>query len=198
MKKNILLVILATCSFYGLSSCNEDRLDLEPVFDDPYTGIIKDEEQMGQYVNNIYNSLALGSNFSSNIILYGDMVSENVFISLDNISGYHNVANGLNWSGDSGFSGWRGLYDVIQKANFVILNSNLPTNENVISYKGEAKIARGLAYFYLAQQYSSNPTSGEYQEYGVPLVLSDYNSGLAPSRNTVSEVYNQIIKDLSE
>lgn len=198
MKKNILFVILATCSLYGLSSCNEDRLDLEPIFDDAYTGVIKDEEQMGQFVNNIYNSLASGSNFSSNIILYGDMVSENVFISLDNTSGYHNVANGLNWSGDSGFSGWRGLYDVIQKANFVILNKSLPVNENVTSYKGEAKIARGLAYFYLVQQFSSNPTSGQYQEFGVPLVLSDYSSGLAPSRNTVSEVYDQIIKDLSE
>lgn len=198
MKKNILLAALVACSLYGLSSCNEDRLDLEPIFEDSFTGKILDEEQMGQYVNSIYNSLAAGSNFSSNIILYGDMVSENVFISLDNTSGYHTVANGLNWSGDSGFSGWRGLYDIIQKANFVILDDNLPLTPEVKSYKGEAKIARGLTYFYLVQQYSSNPTSGQYQEYGVPLIQENYSSTYVASRNTVSEVYDQIIKDLTE
>src|SRR5690606_32053276 len=105
---------------------------------------------------------------------------------------------GMNWSQDAGFGSWRGLYDVVQKANFVILDENLPVTDTVRSYKGEAKIARGLAYFYLLQLYASTPSSGQHQEAGVPLVLEKYDPTAASGRATVAEGYDQVIKDLTE
>lgn len=196
--KKIIFGLFSIATLLTFSSCDEDRLIEEPLFQEIYTGDIKDEQEMSWTVNNIYNSLGSGSAFGADLILYGDMISENVFISVGNTSGYYTNINALNWSGDAGFGFWRALYDVVQKANFVILDENVPVTENVISYKGEAKIAKGLANFYLVQLYSSNPTSGQHQETGIPLINEKYDPTYFGSRNTVDEVYDQIIKDLTE
>ncbi|ADX67902.1 RagB/SusD family nutrient uptake outer membrane protein [Weeksella virosa] len=196
--KKILLGLFTVGAALSFTACSDDRLDLEPVIEDVYTGTIQDEKQMSWHVNQIYNSLAFGDNFGAAILLYGDMISENVFMSASNTSGYHQTLNNISWSGESGFGVWRGLYDVIQKANIVILDNNVPVTDKVVSYKGEAKIARGMAYFYLLQLYASNPTSGQYQEVGVPLVLDFYNPNHFPERSTVAQGYDQVIKDLTE
>lgn len=196
--KKILLGLFTVGAALSFTACSDDRLDLEPVIEDVYTGIIKNEEQMSWYVNKIYSSLASGDNFGAAIMLYGDMLSENAFVSASHAAGYNQNLNNITWSGDAGFGVWRGLYDVVQKANIVILDENVPVTDNVVSFKGEAKIARGMAYFYLLQLYASNPTSGQYQEAGVPLVLDYYNPNYFPARSTVAQGYDQVIKDLTE
>lgn len=197
--KKILLSIIVTTSLLGLNSCSEDRLDLEPILDEIYTGDLTNEQEMLWATNSIYTSLASGSLFGADLLIHSDLMSDNVFVSNSLTSGYYQNMQSMGWSGDSGFGSWRGLYDVIQKANFVILDDNLPETDVVKSFKGEAKIARGLAYFYLMQLYASNPTSGQYQEDGVPLMLMKYETpNYYPARNTVSENYDQIIKDLTE
>lgn len=198
--KKIILSIFITTSFLGLSSCSEDRLDLEPIIDEIYTGDLKSEKEMLWATNNIYNSLASSSLFGADLLINADVMSDNIFASNSLLQdGYYQTQQNMGWSGDTGFGSWRGLYDVIQKANFVILDENLPETDVVKSFKGEAKIARGLAYFYLVQLYASTPTSGKYQEEGVPLMLMKYETpNYFPPRNSVAENYNQIIKDLTE
>ena len=197
--KKIILSIFITTSLLGLNSCNEDRLDLEPIIDEVYVGELKSEKEMLWATNNIYATLSSGSLFGADLLIHADVMSDNVFVSNSLTSGYYQNIQNMGWSGDTGFGSWRALYDVIQKANFVILDENLPLTNAVKSFKGEAKIARGLAYFYLVQLYSSNPTSGQNQEFGVPLMLMKYTTpNYFPARNTVAENYEQIIKDLSE
>jgi len=57
-------------------------------------------------------------------------------------------------------------------------------------------LIRGYAYFILVNYYSPSPTSGINQEYGVPIVLGNYDSLIQPARSSVAEVYEQIISDL--
>jgi hypothetical protein len=160
---------------------------------------------MGYAVNAIYSALGSASAFGADILIDGDLISDNVFVSTTN-DGYHLTKSNLGWSGVSTpFSGeWRSLYTVVQRSNIVINERTLENTDKVKGYKGEAKISRGLAYFYLVQMFSANPTSGINQEYGVPLVLElspggvDFTTKMDIARSTVDEVYAQIIKDLEE
>ena len=181
-------------------SCDEERLDERPVIGDIFDANdgMRNEEQMERFVIGSYSALGSATNFGANIIIYGDVISDNIFVSTTN-AGYFLTENSLSWIGDSGFGQYSALYTVIQRANFVINDTNLEETENVKKLKGEAKIVRGLAYFYLAQLFSPNPTSGINQEYGVPLKLELYTDPMATAgRSTVAEVYTQIVKDLEE
>ena len=183
---------------FAFTSCDEDRLNVEPVIGEVYNGYLESEEDMQKATNGLYTSLGSGTNFGATILLYGDLISDNVFQSTSYQGGYYNGITNFNWFADTSFGQYRGLYDLIQRANLVIQDVNLPENANVKSMKGEAKIARGIAYFYLVQMYSSNPTSGMYQEYGIPLKNNRYNPAETNPRSTVDEVYEQIIKDFTE
>lgn len=197
MLKKIFKISLVSLLFVGFS-CNEDRLDLEPEIQDVYNGYVQDEDDMQKITNSLYTSLGSGTNFGATLILYGDLISDNVFQSTNYGGGYYNGITNFNWFAETSFGQYRALYDVIQRANFIILDDNVPSNTNVVSMKGEAKIARGLAYFYLVQLYSSNPTSGNFQEYGIPLKTKKYNPNDINARATVDQVYDQIIKDFTE
>ena len=181
-----------------ISSCSEDRLDIEPQVDDVYNGYLESESDMKKATNGLYTALGSGTNFGASLILYGDLISDNVFQSTAYGGGYYSGISNFGWYADTSFGQYRSLYDVVQRANLVILDNFVPNNENVVSMKGEAKIARGLAYFYLVQLYSSNPTSGNYQEAGIVLKNNKYDPTETNERSTVDEVYNQIIKDLTE
>ncbi|MGV0936791.1 RagB/SusD family nutrient uptake outer membrane protein [Empedobacter falsenii] len=182
-----------------LSSCSEDRLDLIPEVGDVYDGNLKNEDQMAQVVQGIYPKLGSGSNFGADILIQGELLSDNIFVS--NASGdiaYVNTAAFAWHSGNSPFGQYRGLYEVVQQANLVLNDTNVPINDNVLSLKGEAKIARALAMFYLVQGFSPNPTSGVNQEYGIPIKNDIYDPQKTVGRSTIDEVYDFIIRDLTE
>lgn len=197
MLKNI-LKISALSLIFVFASCDDDRLDIEPQIEEVYNGYLESEDDMQKATNGLYTSLGSSSNFGATLILYGDLISDNVFQSTSYSGGYYSGITNFGWFADTTFSQYRSLYDLIQRANLVILDTNVAENSNVKSMKGEAKIARGIAYFYLVQLYSSNPTSGLYQEYGIPLKRNKYDPNETNARATVDEVYEQIIKDLTE
>lgn len=97
---------------------------------------------------------------------------------------------------------WLASYSVINTVNN-ILNSISNVNENDRDrVKGEALFLRGLIYFdlirFFAQQYQYGSTNPQL---GVPLILTPTkgaDSGIYVNRNTVGEVYSQIIADLLE
>ncbi|HEY4540086.1 MAG TPA: RagB/SusD family nutrient uptake outer membrane protein [Faecalibacter sp.] len=191
------IAVLALVPFFY--SCDEERLDERPLIGDVFepTDGLKNVEQMERFVVGGYTSLASSTNFGANLLIYGDLISDNIFVSQTN-DGYYQTENALSWIGDTSFGQYQGLYTAIQRVNFVINEQNLPETDQVKSLQGEAKIIRGLSYFYLMQLFAPNPTSGMHQEYGVPLKLGIYNIYDNKGRATVEEVYDQIVKDLEE
>jgi hypothetical protein len=88
---------------------------------------------------------------------------------------------------------WTNAYVTIQRANRIL--EATVTGGRVDGIKAEAHAIRALMYFNLvrtfAQPYSENPAGP-----GVPLILA-YNPYFLPdSRNTIDQVYAQIISDL--
>ena len=68
--------------------------------------------------------------------------------------------------------------------------------------EGEAKFLRALNYFELVRFFGKQYEAGKNNtQLGVPIVLktvTDFNGDLSVARNTVEEVYTQVIKDLNE
>ena len=95
---------------------------------------------------------------------------------------------------------WREGYETINMLNMLINTewdapSGVAAEYNQI--KGESYALRGLAYFDMVKMYSQHYTfTGDASHPGVPIVLESDVTNL-PSRNTVAEVFAQIISDIN-
>ncbi|WP_333850805.1 RagB/SusD family nutrient uptake outer membrane protein [Epilithonimonas sp.] len=193
MKKYFYII----ASFFLLSAanaCSEKELDLFPPSSDDIQDI-NTEDKLQKFLNGGYLSLASVNAFGTDILAFGDVLSDHLYVT--NAKAYVLTTN-MNYNAlnnDFGFYGT--LYDAIMSCNMVINNTQVAETENVKRIKAEAKILRGFAYFTLVNYYSPTPTSGINQEYGVPLVLGNYDASIQPARATVQEVYNQVISDLT-
>ncbi|WDF47274.1 RagB/SusD family nutrient uptake outer membrane protein [Chryseobacterium sp. KACC 21268] len=182
----------------SLSSCSENRLNESPVDQFPLEGSLTAESDMLYLLNGVYDQYSTAAGFGTDITVFGDLISDNVFITAQNTDVAYRTTGFLNWSSDiSDFGMLDELYDGIVLANAVINDKSLPETPTVLNYKGEARIARALGYYYAVGFYSPNPTSGVNQEYGVPLNLGIYNPDLRLPRASVAEVYDVIISDLT-
>jgi hypothetical protein len=96
---------------------------------------------------------------------------------------------------------WRESYEVINSVNNILTALSVVNADDRNMVEGESRFLRGLMYFdlvrFFGQQYKF---SGTNDQLGVPLVLtptgvlSDANN---VTRNTVDEVYTQVITDLT-
>lgn len=96
---------------------------------------------------------------------------------------------------------WLAGYDAINRTNNVLANtSKLSTPALQASVDGEARFLRSLVYFDLVRLYAKAWNDGTPSANpGVPLVLtptSTVTSASSVARNTVAEVYTQVISDL--
>lgn len=193
MKKVFLLI--SSLVFLSISnSCSESDLELV----DPNSDLIETintEDNLQKFLNGAYLNIASVNAYGTQITAMGDVISDHLYVTS---SKAYAITSNLNYNAVSNdFSFYGKLYDVIMNCNMVINNTQVPNSANVDRIKAEAKIIRGFAYFTLVNYYSPTPTSGINQEYGVPLVLTNYDAALQPARATVNEVYNQIISDLT-
>lgn len=97
---------------------------------------------------------------------------------------------------------WLAGYKAINDVNNVLSAVNVVDSKDSASVAGQAKFIRGASYFELVKRFAKawndgNPTAN----LGVPLVLTPTETITEQSkvkRNTVAEVYQQVIKDLTE
>lgn len=195
MKKYIILMSAALL-LNSFNACSERDLELFSPSSDLITSL-SNETELQKMLNGSYLNISSANALGANLFVFGDILGDKIYNTSSRalfIQSYEYNYNGL----QNQFTFYRSMYDAIMSSNIVINNTSVKDSENVKQIKGQAKILRGLAYFILVNYYSPSPTSGVNQEYGVPLVLGDYDSTIQPARATVAENYNQIIKDLTE
>jgi starch-binding outer membrane protein, SusD/RagB family len=96
---------------------------------------------------------------------------------------------------------WEDGYKAITRANNIInaieseegIDDPKATTEKLNQLVGEAKFLRAIAYFDLVKLYAQ-PYSYQKESLGVPVVLTTEIG--TPARNTVAEVYDQVLSDL--
>lgn len=180
----------------GSSSCKKSFVTkLPPTALSPELALAT-ESDLALAVRGAYAGLRAADYFGRTTPLLGDLMADNAYVSLTN-TGRYTAYNTYTWTvADGNATGfWRGAYTAILRANNII-NATITANPNVNNYKGEAYAIRALSYFYLvrffARPYTDNPAG-----LGVPLVLT-YDPEAKPTRNTIAEVYTQIIADLNQ
>lgn len=96
---------------------------------------------------------------------------------------------------------WSYLYQMINNANHLIKNiDNVQGNEtDKLDIKGQALAYRAMAYFYLVNMFSHHYNAGDLNAPGVPLYTLPTEANTEhKGRGTIGQVYDQILKDISE
>lgn len=196
MKRYFTIIVLTCAGLFFSLSCSKDFLNRVPYDSLPTSSSLSSASDLQSALNGMYAGLKSVNLFGRTIPLLGDLLGGNVYISTKNSGRYIPYQNLSYTVADGDAAGiWTDAYSVILRANNII-NANVPSSPTVDNIKGQAKAVRALLYFELvthfAQPYGVNPAAD-----GVPLVLQ-YDLFLKPARNKISDVYNQIIKDLED
>ncbi len=184
----------------GILSCDLNR---EPADKVPTKKAIRSIADCQVAMNGIYSHFKSSSYYARNFTIVPDLLTDEVH----SVSGYSNAYMDIHtWkftSKNSEITGfWSIMYSTIANSNFLLEKmedvkytaSQKATYDNI---KGSAYLARAIAYFDLVRLFGKTydvTTAG--QELGVPVVTKFEIT--KPARNTVQEVYDQILKDANE
>ncbi len=198
MKKIIIsLVVLSTV----LVSCN-GFLVQEPVLTQSNELILSDYTGLNNATAGAYSPLQSVNWYGANFILSSELRGGNGKnpTNPDFTSGRY--TSEYQWSFTASITSplWNTAYFVISAANNVINNldgkeTSEVTTADLNNLKAECLFLRALSHFDLVRTYAQ-PYTYDSLSKGVPVVL--ISTIAQPARNTVAEVYSQVVKDLLE
>ncbi|QNF32279.1 RagB/SusD family nutrient uptake outer membrane protein [Adhaeribacter swui] len=179
--------------FFALVSC-ESYIDLKPLAENSVDNFYNTASDMEQAVIATYDGLQTSMR-PGYLDHFAEVRSDNTYDFATTPAGgaYADFDNfNLTSANDRLNVFWHNSYLTIQRANIVLNRIDAITMDETIKAqrKGEVKFIRALTYFYLAQIWGD-----------VPLVVeetTDPISFINQTRTPVAEIYNQILKDLTE
>ena len=181
-------------------SCSDSFLELSPQQSVSDTEALLDLDGFTSSITGIYNEISGSAYYGRYMIMIPDVLADDVKQNgqanriVDYAEHIQRVSDG------QALALWNDMYQGINAAN-AIINSETVLPDAVLGQQthiiGEAHALRGLIYFDLvrlfAQEYAFTPDASHL---GVPIVL-DFDIENLPARSTVSEVYTQIISDMT-
>lgn len=191
----------------SLSSCVNDWLDVTPGNQVPADEAVTTSADLSSVRAGMYQMLKGTSSFddyyAARMIYFGEVRGEDM--QSDKSGTRSQPCYTMTYStADNAPTIWQTPYIVIGRANRIIeaaesgqLKDAESKAATIAQYKAEAQVARALAHFDLVRVYGKTYTApGAPESYGVPVVTKVLGSDDQLSRNTVQEVYNQVIADL--
>jgi starch-binding outer membrane protein, SusD/RagB family len=203
MKRNIKSYALLLGFASLLFSCN-DQLDIDPK-NEVETGVaLRTSSDVEAALVGAYDAAGDADVYGGDIMFLADLLADNGDIAwVGTYSQPGEVYDKAILENNSFVAAtWMDSYRVINIANSVLANIGKVDQAKRNRVEGEAKFLRGAMYFELVKLFGKawvdgNPTSNP----GVPLVLlptSVINEASYVRRNSVAEVYTQVVKDLTE
>ena len=198
-KLSCLILMMILFSF----ACEKNILDLTPQQSIADTEFLKSLSDFQAAMVGCYDQLQLADWYGRYMLLLPDIMGEDV---KQNAS----ANRAKEWAEYNGSKTtthrverefWAEIYEGINMANLMI-NSPYQSTEAVRDQfnqlKGEAYAMRALSYFDLVRLFAQHYTyTSDASHPGVPIVL-EFNVTGKPARNTVKEVYDQIISDFQQ
>lgn len=202
MKRIISLFTLVSALVF--SGC-EDFLDEAPLLTQSSELTLSTYNGLNSSIAGAYAPLASGTWYGSFFVLDAEMRAGNATIptNTDFTSGRMRVPYDLSYNTSATSGLWGLAYYVISAANNVIANLEGKdvdeiTTQDLDNLKAEALFLRALSHFDMVRLYADSYVKSA-DGLGVPLILiTDKTGKEMPARNTVSEVYDQVIEDLLE
>lgn len=193
----------AIISFLLLTSCGDGWLDgLGPVEEAETEKSLNTPTEAEYALNGVYTLFRNYQYYGARYTYYGDAKGEDMQARNDSkrVARYYLYTwNAIN--APSNF--WSYPYKVIRNANNIInftdrLSDKEMEESSNQDIRGQALTMRAMAHFDLVKVYGKPYTSDNGASPGVPIVKNLLANTEKPSRNTVAEVYTQIITDLEE
>lgn len=198
MKNYIFLAGCVLCLF-GAVSC-DDLLDTEPKLEVTEEVALGDYSSVKAVLTGVYNNLQGDLYYGRDFIINGDILADNLEVAQINSGRF--VSEAANDEG-AHISIWGACYGNIARCNSILAaidNVKDASDEEKANIKGQAYFLRAFAYFDLLRVYSREPNHlvNDF-DLGVPVVLDPFSfetSEVYPGRETVTECYTQVEKDL--
>lgn len=194
------LSILSAALLFGNISC-KDFLDVKPGNSVDANSPISSITDAKNLLNGLNRQMLSSNYYGRNYILYGDVKAGLMTVysqgrGLDALYSFNQTPTTNSFSGF-----WSTIYSCINQTNLILekiaaAKINYP-NINFNNVEGQALTTRAMLYFDLVKLYGNTYTQNK-ASLGVPLILSTAKYDIQPARNTVEEVYIQILKDLKE
>ncbi len=181
-----------------LSSCG-DFLDREPVLQQTSELTLSSMNGLNSATIGAYSLLYSVNWYGGYYVLSSEMRGGNGKPEPQN-AGYQVDAYYWNFTPSNTENLWATAYSAIARANNVInaipeFEGTAEENATLQNYKAECLFIRAIAHFDLVRLYAQ-PYSYDKTMAGVPVVLVTEMG--EPARNTVEEVYTQVVADLKE
>lgn len=201
--KYILVGALSTALF---SSCKRELLTPIPQTSVADVSAFSTIPRVQGQLLSLYAALKGGTFYGGRFVIYGDIKGEDFINETSNLVTGSDVWNLNATNSATAVQGlWSQAYFTINVCN-IFLEGMAGTGTSVVgsalaaNYIAEAKLIRALSYYSLLQYYARPYVDANGAKPGVPLRLTGIKgagqSDLA--RNTVAEVYTQVLKDLNE
>ena len=203
MKNQIVKYTTIVLMLVGFSGC--DFLEVDPIGKTTIPVLFSDMEGIRAALPGAYS--AVYDYYSSDFMKYPEVAGN--MLHLNTVSEDADMVTQYNFSSDPdeetaavGYI-WRYIYEALANVNNIIeyqpdLLEKFPGNETELNrIMGEALFLRALGHFDLCRVYAQpyNYTD-DASHVGIPIVLETPGADENLARNTVKEVYDQIIKDL--
>lgn len=198
IKRNMAVLVIAIF----ILSCSSDFLELQPE-----QSIATDLalQSVGDYKAasiGTYDGLSSSNYYGRYFVLVSDIMSDDVKqnASANRASDWAAYAGSSTDNNNLATNIWSKAYSVIDMCNRIILGEadvSASVQAELDDYKGQAYAVRALAHFDLVRLYAQHYTfTDDASHMGIPIILEIDPFG-KPSRNTVKEVYDQVISDFN-
>lgn len=188
-----------------VNACTNDFLNIDPEQSVSEERAVEDINTLQTALNGVYSQLQDDYYYGRTALVIPDLMADNLYLSLRNTGRYLSHHNFQVREQDSYAEGlWNDAYEVVVNATRAIqggeqleLSSGQLAQANQLI--GEAYVLRALAHFdllkFFGQPYNYTEDASQL---GVPIITEVAREPQFPSRNTVAEGYDQVIKDLDQ
>jgi starch-binding outer membrane protein, SusD/RagB family len=208
MKKILYSTLFTAILALVFSSCSKDYLNTVPTDQVSSESAFTTTANAMQALNGIHRSMYFqwnnqGESGEGSMNINREMLGEDLVMTSSGNGWYNTTYQWLAHRTETGtgpYFPWRMYYRIIANANMIINNIDKAVGPDADkkAIKGEALAYRGWAHFQLVQLFGKryDKTAVPNTNLGVPIMLTNSIEGQA--RNTVEEVYTQILTDLDD
>lgn len=191
------LLFLSACSDKFFDVNNAQGLDLEST--------IVDVPSLRAASHGVYDKFQSIHYYNRSFLIYPELIGDNMFISRKNSGRYLNYDFfRMNPEDGSATDTWYQMWRLIANANLAISKGLQLELTDAAQYEanqiiGEMYAARALCYFDMVRLFGQPYNfTADASHPGVPLITEPQSELITPSRNSVKEIYDQVIADFQE